>query len=580
MKIKVGDKIKVRNDLVLDKKYNYISCLDKMLEFKGKTVTVKNILSEDIISIEEDEYNFSWGKDMFEPIAEEKHKFQIGDIVKIVNTFEEYEDSELIKSLMGEEFYNELWDDTDTVSCEYLYEIEEIVTDERDGRNIDIYVISDKKSKEHYYLIGENGIEKAVTKIGQKAIINSGSYKNVQVTVCDIRDNLFYTNNKFIGCKFSRKAMGRHSCNGHCEDGRGYYYSPRELTLIEDIIEDEKKEEEELKENEEVKKLTKEITKLTNEIRKRERFQDLMNEAVIEKGKEIAVEDLKEKLKEELDTFIEEKYGVLPKRIEVVTEKSKRELQGIFHKDFEKICKLVNSNIPVMLTGGAGAGKNYTLEQVAEALDLDFYFSNAVNQEYKLTGFVDANGTYHETEFYKAFVRGGMFFLDEIDASSPECLVILNSAIANKYFDFPTGRVKAHENFRVVCAGNTYGTGADMVYVGRNVLDGATLDRFVVVPFDYDENVEKQLAYDMELYNFIYNLRKAVNECNLRYIVSMRALINASKMLELGLGKQEILKTAIIKNMQIDDLNTIYNKLPNSEWKDELDKYIKRGDYV
>ena len=38
-----------------------------------------------------------------------------------------------------------------------------------------------------------------------------------------------------------------------------------------------------------------------------------------------------------------------------------------------------------------------------------------------------------------------MFFLDEIDASCPECLVILNSVIANRYFDFPTGRVKANE---------------------------------------------------------------------------------------------------------------------------------------
>ena len=223
-----------------------------------------------------------------------------------------------------------------------------------------------------------------------------------------------------------------------------------------------------------------------------------------------------------------------------------------------------------MLTGPAGSGKNYTLEQVAKALDLDFYFTNAVTQEFKLTGFIDANGKYQETQFYKAFKDGGLFFLDEIDASSPEALVILNAAIANGYFDFPCGRVNANENFRVVCAGNTYGTGADMIYVGRNQLDGATLDRFTVITFDYDANVEKQLAYDEELYTFIKTLREVINKNSLRYIISMRATINATKLIEVGMDKKDILISAIIKNMQLDDLNVITNELSNklngNEW--------------
>ena len=230
-----------------------------------------------------------------------------------------------------------------------------------------------------------------------------------------------------------------------------------------------------------------------------------------------------------MDKFIQETYGVLPKKIVIENNGIKKEVEGIFHKDFEKICKIVNSNIPLMLVGGAGAGKNYTLEQVAQALDLTFYTTNAVNQDYKLTGFIDANGVYHETEFYKAFVNGGMFFLDEIDASCPEALVTLNSAIANKYFDFPTGRKVAHKDFRVVCAGNTYGTGADMVYVGRNVLDGATLDRFVVLEFDYDDEVEKKLAYDDDLYKFIKDLRNAVNKAGLSGTYDVKIFVDDTK---------------------------------------------------
>ncbi|MDD6757193.1 MAG: AAA family ATPase [bacterium] len=604
MKYKVGDKVRVKKDIKEGCNYRlYVS--SEMENYKNKVMTIKEAYKEKEIAEYrlEEGGSWVWTEDMLEDIQRESN-FSIGDIVIITDEGKMYRGYE--QMVEGTEFYDN-WQEGRKIDCKELYKVVKLC-------DSDICLVEKLKDKE-IYIIAEAGIRKVPFNIGDKAKVLIGSWIGTSVKVVDVEhDKENTTIYKSIGVKFSRKASDRHDCKGRCKYGYGWYYSIKDLEIVEDKTKNKKpeakhddKEESssvdmdeifskleqinqqtvekinqqlKSKENQQIEQLSKEVSKLTKEISTKERMQDLLNEAIIEKGKEIAIEDLKEKLKSELDEFIEEKYGVLPKKIEVYTDTSHKQLQGIFHKDFEKICKLVNANIPVMLTGGAGAGKNYTLEQVAEALDLDFYFSNAVNQEYKLTGFVDANGTYHETEFYKAFTKGGMFFLDEIDASSPECLVIMNSAIANKYFDFPTGRVKAHENFRVVCAGNTYGTGADMVYVGRNVLDGATLDRFVVVPFDYDENVEKQLAYDMELYEFIYNLRKAVNECNLRYIVSMRALINATKMLELGMNKQEILKTAIIKNMQIDDLNTIYNKLPNSDWKDELDKFIKRGDYV
>ena len=603
MKYKDGDKVRVREDLVAGSSYKYYFS-DEMAKFRGKEVTIMKH-DDNRYHLAEDDGKWAWTDDMFEDIQRES-SFSVGDIVIITDKGKLYSDYE--QMVEGTEFYDN-WQEGRKIDCKELYKVVKLCNSDV----ADICLVEKLKDKE-IYIIAEAGIRKVPFNIGDKARVLEGEWKGNIVTVIYKGIEKYTKTDNSIGVKFSRKSKRRHDCSGKCEDGYGWFYLISDLELVEDKTKNKQsptknnnKEEsysidiEEMfskleqinqqtvekinqqlksKENQQIEQLSKEVSKLTEEISTKERMQDLLNEAIIEKGKEIAVEDLKEKLKSELDEFIEEKYGVLPKKIEVYTDTSHKQLQGIFHKDFEKICKLVNANIPVMLTGGAGAGKNYTLEQVAEALDLDFYFSNAVNQEYKLTGFVDANGTYHETEFYKAFTKGGMFFLDEIDASSPECLVIMNSAIANKYFDFPTGRVKAHEDFRVVCAGNTYGTGADMVYVGRNMLDGATLDRFVVVPFDYDENVEKQLAYDMELYEFIYNLRKAVNECNLRYIVSMRALINATKMLELGMNKQEILKTAIIKNMQIDDLNTIYNKLPNSDWKDELDKFIKRGDYV
>lgn len=320
--------------------------------------------------------------------------------------------------------------------------------------------------------------------------------------------------------------------------------------------------------------IVKELKKISENMNKRTLYDEIVIDKIKEKAKEISLSDLVHSVCDNVDKYVQKTYGIIPKVIQVNNGVNTKQLTGLFHNKFEDILKIVNKGVPVMLTGPAGAGKNHTLEQVAEALCLDFYFSNAITQEFKLTGFIDANGVYQETQFYKAFKNGGLFFLDEIDASCPDSLIILNSAIANGYFDFPNGRVNAHENFRVVCAGNTYGTGADMVYVGRNVLDGATLDRFAVIDFDYDEEVERQLAYDDELYHFVSALRKAIKDSSLRYIVSMRATINSTKLLEIGMTKKEVLKSVIIKNMQIDDINTIYDKInDNSEWTKLLGEF-------
>lgn len=324
----------------------------------------------------------------------------------------------------------------------------------------------------------------------------------------------------------------------------------------------------------------KSINRVSDMVGKKSIYDDSIIEYFLDKVKEIPDEEIHKSIEKKIEKFVNDTYGVLPKKIEIINNKQIKKMEGIFHNKFEQILKIVDKGVPLMLTGPAGAGKNHTLEQVAEALDLDFYFTNAVTQEYKLTGFVDANGVYQETQFYKAFKDGGLFFLDEVDASCPEALIILNAAIANGYFDFPIGKINAHENFRVACAGNTYGTGADMVYVGRNVLDGATLDRFATIDFDYDEDVEKQLAYDDELYNFIVDLRNAIKNANLRYIISMRATINATKLLEIGMPKKDILKSVILKNMQIDDLNMIVNKMnkTSGEWYQLLKDYSNARD--
>lgn len=272
---------------------------------------------------------------------------------------------------------------------------------------------------------------------------------------------------------------------------------------------------------------------------------------------EQSVDKVMETAKPIIDDYIKNTYGVLPKVIEVKTEKGVKQITGVVHEKFEQVLKLINAEIPVFMTGGAGTGKNVIAKQVAESLGLEFYFTNAVTQEYKLTGFIDANGTYQETQFFKAFTKGGLFFLDEMDASIPEVLIILNAALANGYFDFPCGKFDAHPYFRVVAAGNTFGTGADIEYTGRFQLDGASLDRFAVIEIDYSPAIEEALADgDKDLLMFVRTFRKVTYEAGIKCIASYRTIERIKKMKGL-FDLDEVLKMALLKGLREDDINII-----------------------
>lgn len=299
---------------------------------------------------------------------------------------------------------------------------------------------------------------------------------------------------------------------------------------------------------------------------------------VLAKTKISQIEDsIMQGVEDKVRDFIKSEYGTIERKITTVVDGTPRQMQGIQHEKFETVLKFVANDEPVFLTGPAGSGKNVICKQVAQALGLDFYFSNAVTQEYKLTGFTDANGNFHETQFYKAFTQGGVFMLDEMDASIPEVLVILNAAIANRYFDFPApiGYVEANPNFRVIAAGNTTGHGADYEYVGRNQLDGASLDRFALVEINYSEAIENSVANgNIELADFCRDFRQSANKAGIQVIISYRAIGRLAKMVQL-LDIREALETCLIKGLEKDDINMIYQGLKrDSKYKSTLRQMV------
>lgn len=246
-----------------------------------------------------------------------------------------------------------------------------------------------------------------------------------------------------------------------------------------------------------------------------------------------------------------------------------------YHEKFEEVLSLVKLDEPVMLIGPAGSGKNHSISQIANALSLHMYYTNNASNEFKLTGFIDAGGNYRDTEFYKAFKNGGIFFLDEIDNSDPSALIVINSALANGYMAFPHEMVERHPNFRMIAAANTWGKGSDLQYVGRNALDGATLDRFDNIFFDYDRKLEKALYPSKQVLDFMWSFRDAVESAKMFHIVSTRGIGKVYKKEINGIPIETILRVNVIRNLNQDDLNIILGNMQNIDANNKYYETIK-----
>ncbi|HIW87251.1 MAG TPA: AAA family ATPase, partial [Candidatus Onthomorpha intestinigallinarum] len=226
---------------------------------------------------------------------------------------------------------------------------------------------------------------------------------------------------------------------------------------------------------------------------------------------------------------------------------------------------------PVYLYGPAGTGKNVLAKQVAEGLCLDFYYCGCLQNKYELEGFIDAGGNYQETEFFKAFTQGGVFLFDEIDGTAAEVLIAFNAALANGYYNFPKyGKIKAHDNFVCIAAGNTVGRGANDAYNGRFQLDASTLDRFAFVELDYDREIEISAAGgDEELVDFIHTVRGEINKSGLTYTASPRAIIRIAMCLKSGKTFEEGIKEGLTGSWDENDTKRIASRIEN------LNKYCE-----
>jgi MoxR-like ATPase len=215
----------------------------------------------------------------------------------------------------------------------------------------------------------------------------------------------------------------------------------------------------------------------------------------------------------------------------------------VFNDAFWEILELAEAGENLFIPGPTGCGKTHMAEQVSRyvsSLDgkgkgrrFGMISGTAGVTESSIMGTSVPNLTTGEnvfvgTEFIDLYENGGVFLVDEADAMDANVLLSINAAIANGYMPLPkrTAKPRAmkHPKFVILFAANTWGRGADRMYVGRNKMDAATLDRFIggTVPVDYCEAIERRLCPDAELFDTLMGWRKKIMEAWMQRILSTR----------------------------------------------------------
>lgn len=278
----------------------------------------------------------------------------------------------------------------------------------------------------------------------------------------------------------------------------------------------------------------------------------VINEAIDAKLNAFNIE---EQVKEMLEGVAQKAGRVLTVKLEGGSPEGKK--FPIVHKQFETLLKVASiEGVNVLLTGGAGLSKSTAVEQVAEAFNLEMSSISFSNQTTKtdLLGYMDANGIYRESGFIDAFRNGKVFLADEMDACSSNVLVILNDAIARRKITTPDKKLLvAHENFRFVGTANTNLRGAKDGFTARNKLDSATIDRFAVIEWTLDEELEERLTNNDGWLKIVRKCRTVAEQQLDGVVITPRSSYDGAKLLKAGLSADDVIQMTIIKAMGEDE---------------------------
>ena len=258
-------------------------------------------------------------------------------------------------------------------------------------------------------------------------------------------------------------------------------------------------------------------------------------------------------------------------------KKHTHQTERVLHPEFEWVMTLLANRRHVYLHGPAGSGKTEMAIECAKSLGLDFEYQNQVILRPDVQGFVDANGTYHDTPITRAASKGKLLICDEIDGWSPNALLCLNGLLSQGFIDIPNyGRINAHPDFYVVACGNTNGLGATALFNSRNKLCESDRDRFKFVEINYDAAVEKSIVGEhTDILDFISDLRDICKETKITLTLGYRCIKDLTDFYDYP-HTEKVVESCIFKGLKRDSLREIVSRMTvQNKYYDAVKKLAK-----
>jgi hypothetical protein len=247
--------------------------------------------------------------------------------------------------------------------------------------------------------------------------------------------------------------------------------------------------------------------------------------------------------------------------------KVRSEVASKVHKCFPLLLQILatrtqNGNrLNVWLVGPAGTGKTYAAVQAAKILGLPFHGHGSLVARHDAVGFVCATGEYVRTAFRNAWEHGGICLLDEFDGSIPNAVVGINQALSSSVYTFPDNEtIPRHPDCAIIAACNTRG-GGSTEYVGTFKINDASLDRFVFLNWDIDEDLERGIVDNAAWVKRVQKCRKIVADRGIRSLVTPRATEKGAALLAQGLPQSVVDETCLRMAMSEDQWQTVRDAL-------------------
>lgn len=236
----------------------------------------------------------------------------------------------------------------------------------------------------------------------------------------------------------------------------------------------------------------------------------------------------------------------------------------------------LDMNQSVYLNGPAGSGKTVAAQQLAQSFDNQCLIHSCHGEMtvYDLCGYMDGNGKYNPTPFYKAWKAGHIILIDEVDKAPGEVNVFLNAATAQGIITFPNGEIlKKKDTCHIILTGNTKMAGADATYSTGQRQDASFSNRLVAIDWPYDKHLETMLANQevkayggkpeqaTEVVEKISQIRKAVATLGMSYVVGQRQTMMVSAGVATGRSQTKVYQEIVYGWMDDNDVKRIRSEV-------------------